>query len=443
VVSPQEAARRTLRLRAVPCGDVGVNAAENNDQRESCFLRGPPFISGLLRCEHEGAHAMCAWTRLAAIVGFMCAVLSGVRASSAQPRVNDFEIKLFGRYWHVASYFVQDDLQQNANEDTFLEPEGLVFDNGILYASGDRESDEAYGRLARYSRDSDGTLSFVSFLQMPSTLPDWWGPEGLTFNHSGSGYGSVADTLVSVERDTGQAGIIDLISGNVTSRVTVGNAEDVTFLPGLARFAVLEDLGTSIAVVYRDSTMAAAGQQFTAAPGTNGLVRLSASFGSWFTRTNRPTEVLLAVTKANPGNAILVYDPSGTQVGSQCNLPTSPKARIPLGGQFYMLLPAFGTVEAITVDEAGKVLFVGDESNTMIHVLTLGPPAADFNRDGDVDRYDLDQFESCGSGPAIPLSSGCEVADFDSDGDVDQVDFAMLQRCMSGEDVAADRECMD
>jgi hypothetical protein len=386
---------------------------------------------------------MHTWTRVGAIAGFLCASFSGARVSSAQPRVNDFEIKLFGRYWHVASYFVQDDLQQNANEDTFLEPEGLVFENGTLYASGDREEDETSSRLARYTCSAGDTLSFEDFIQMPSTSPNWWGPEGLTFNHSGSGYGSDANTLVSVERDTGQAGIIDLISGSVTNRVSVGNAEDITFLPGLGQFAVLQDLGTSIVVVYRDAGMTATGQQFTAAPGINGFVRLSASFGSWFTRTNQSTEILLAVTKANPGNAVLAYDHDGTQIGAQYSLPTLPKARIPLGGQFYMLLPAFGTVEAITVDEAGKTLFIGDESNTMIHVLTLGPPAADFNRDGDVDLADLDQFEACGSGSGIPFPTGCDVADFDSDGDVDQVDFGMFQRCTSGENVPADPSCMD
>ncbi len=386
---------------------------------------------------------MHAWTRVGAIAGFLCALFSGARVSSAQPRVNDFEVRLFGRYWHVASYFVQDDLQQNANEDTFFEPEGLAFDNAVLYASGDREEDETSNRLARYSRSAEGTLSFEDFVQMPSISPDGWGPEGLTFNHSTSGYGSNANTLVSVERDSGQAGIIDLVSGSVTDHVSVGNAEDVTFLSDQGQFAVLQDLGTPIAVVYRNSSMTATGQQFTVAPGTHGFVRLSASFGSWFTRTDQSGEILLCVTKANPGNAILAYDVNGTQIGAQYNLPTLPKARIPLGGQFYMLLPAFGTVEAITVDEAGKTLFIGDESNTMIHVLTLGPPVADFNRDRDVDAADLDQFENCGSGSGIPLPTGCDLADFDSDGDVDQVDFGMFQRCVSGEAAAANPECMD
>ncbi len=385
---------------------------------------------------------MHAWTRVGAIAGFLCVLFSGAGVSSAQPRVNDFEVRLFGRYWHVASYFVQDDLQQNANEDTFLEPEGLAFENAGLYASGDREEDETSSRLARYTRSAEGTLLLEGFVQMPSTSPNWWGPEGLTFNHSGSGYGSAANALVSVERDSGQAGIIDLVSGSVTDHVNVGNAEDVTFLSGQGQFAVLQDLGTSIAVVYRNSSMTATGQQFTVAPGTHGFVRLSASFGSWFTCTDQSGEILLCVTKANPGNAILAYDVNGTQIGAQYNLPTLPKARIPLGGQFYMLLPAFGTVEAITVDEAGRTLFIGDETNTMIHVLTLGPPAADFNRDGDVDQNDLDQFEGCGSGPAISCSTGCEAADFDSDGDVDQVDFGIFQTCISGENMAADPECM-
>jgi len=124
----------------------------------------------------------------------------------------------------------------------------------------------------------------------------------------------------------------------------------VTFLPGRGQLAVLQDWGASIGVVYRNTDMTDTGQQFAVAPGTNGLVRLSASFGSWLTRTSCSAEVLLAVTRANPGPAVLVYDLAGTQIGPQQSLPVEPKARIPLGGPFYMLLPAFGAPEAVAVD---------------------------------------------------------------------------------------------
>jgi hypothetical protein len=122
-----------------------------------------------------------------------------------------------------------------------------------------------------------------------------------------------------------------------------------------------------------------------------------------------------------------------------------------------MLLPAFGTVEAIAVDEANKVLFIGDESNTMIHVLTLGSPAADMDRDTDVDQADLSVFDHCYTGAAVPydpqnLVVGCTAtvdaggripADLDRDGDVDQTDFGLFQRCYSGDGEPADPNCAD
>ena len=61
-----------------------------------------------------------------------------------------------------------------------------------------------------------------------------------------------------------------------------------------------------------------------------------------------------------------------------------------------------------------------------------GRSPCDYDCDGDVDSADLDLFAACGSGPAVPLSAGCETRDLDADGDVDQSDFAVFQRCYSG-----------
>ncbi len=350
------------------------------------------------------------------------------------PEVNDFEITLFGRIWRVKSYFVQDDLLANPNEDTFLEPEGLAFRNAVLYASGDRESYETDSRLALYDYPAGGPLSFNGFVQMPNTEPEWWGPEGLTFNNSGSGYGSGANDLVSVERDdTGRAGIIDVSSGNVTSKVAVQAPEDVTYLSDQAPFATLTDLAGSIELTYYDESMAPTGASFAIAPGSNGLVSVSPAFGSWFTGTDQDDDVFIVVTKANPGNAIIVYDLTGSQIGSQQGLPLEPKARIPLGGGFYLILPAFGTVEAIAADEANHVLFIGDEENTMIHVLVAGRLAADFDNDGDVDLADYETyFVPCYSGPTTAPGEGCEICDVDRDDDVDLVDFATFQQSYTG-----------
>jgi len=65
----------------------------------------------------------------------------------------------------------------------------------------------------------------------------------------------------------------------------------------------------------------------------------------------------------------------------------------------------------------------------------------DYNGDSDVDQGDYELFETCASGPAIPMSPGCEDRDFDSDNDVDQDDFAVFQRCISGPDILGNLDC--
>lgn len=69
------------------------------------------------------------------------------------------------------------------------------------------------------------------------------------------------------------------------------------------------------------------------------------------------------------------------------------------------------------------------------------PP--DFDCDGDVDGDDLDSFEACALGPAIPVTPNCEAKDFDGDKDADQSDFGLFQRCYSGENIPANPDCAD
>ncbi|HRY67882.1 MAG TPA: hypothetical protein P5159_02310 [Phycisphaerae bacterium] len=85
---------------------------------------------------------------------------------------------------------------------------------------------------------------------------------------------------------------------------------------------------------------------------------------------------------------------------------------------------------------------------------------ADFDQDGDVDADDLEMFEDCATGPAVPYNPavlpepepGCTLtpdgngqiaADFDADIDVDQSDFGIFQRCFSGANNPADLDCGD
>jgi hypothetical protein len=131
---------------------------------------------------------------------------------------------------------------------------------------------------------------------------------------------------------------------------------------------------------------------------------------------------------------------------------------VPFGGG------ADGEVRAMAVfdDGSGPALYVGGYFLTVGSVVSphvarwaYQTAPADFQCDGFVDAADLNIFEACLTGPALPyhpngLPDGCAMtadangaipADFDEDGDVDQSDFGHFQRCYSGENTPADPSC--
>jgi CubicO group peptidase (beta-lactamase class C family) len=61
------------------------------------------------------------------------------------------------------------------------------------------------------------------------------------------------------------------------------------------------------------------------------------------------------------------------------------------------------------------------------NTLTSPTPQPDIDDDGDIDGDDLTIFETCASGPAVPLETCCEQVDMDGDHDGDQSDFGVLQ----------------
>ncbi len=353
----------------------------------------------------------------------LCAALP----CAAEYHCNNFTIILFGRVWEVDSYWVQEDLMKNPNEEVFLEPEGLAFQNSRLYVSGDREIDETDGRLAVYSYPTGGPLSYDGYVQMPNVEPSWWGPEGLTFNDSNdtNSYGGSQNQLVSVEGDDPcQAGIVDLISGDVSNRISLPKPEDISFVTGEEKFVVLSDMGSSTRVNYYDKSMTATGEFFDLVSGSSGLVAVEPNFGSWFTLTNKDNELFIVTRNEDSNNSILAYDLAGNQIGHEYNLPVEPKARIPLGGGFYLIEPAFGTVEAVTVDESNKVVFLGDEENCMVHILRPLRLAADLYTDGRVESKDLREFALRWLDSSCSDPDWCNGSDLDRNTKVDSVDYS-------------------
>lgn len=75
-------------------------------------------------------------------------------------------------------------------------------------------------------------------------------------------------------------------------------------------------------------------------------------------------------------------------------------------------------------------------------------PVFDINDDQIVDiDHDLAFFESCVTGPGIPLAADapleCTCMDRDSDQDIDMVEFAAFQRCYTGPNGTVDPSCDD
>jgi len=95
----------------------------------------------------------------------------------------------------------------------------------------------------------------------------------------------------------------------------------------------------------------------------------------------------------------------------------------------------------VVYDNDTVIQYTYDASGNRVSRVVFQAAPTDFDRDNDVDQHDFEVFQACVSGPAIPLSTGCESADLDHDGDVDQSDFGIFQRCYSGADNPADPNC--
>jgi hypothetical protein len=351
-------------------------------------------------------------------------------AACAGDPCNQFEIVLYGRVWQVTSYFVQDDITVNPNKDfEMLEPDGAAYQQGYLYVSGDREEWNTGSRLAVYSWQNN-ILTYLDYLQMPSTSPDWWGPDGLTFNTSGdpNSYGSGAGELVSVEADApAQVGIINISTDDVTGRKMLPSSEDITYIASTGKFASVASGTENSTVTIYDKTITFSERNFSITNSTYGLAWASNDFGQRFSRQDiSSAEGFLLAAAKDSANKIVMVDLAGNEIGIPQELPITPKARISLGGGLTMIEPAFGQIEAIAVDEQNDTIFIGDHGNAMIHVLAPVRLAGDVNDDGTVDFSDLVMFAARWLSLGCLDPQWCDGADMNHSGDVDFGDFAVI-----------------
>jgi hypothetical protein len=354
-------------------------------------------------------------------------IILGIAAAAEQ--CNQFEIALYGRVWQVTSYYVQDDIVINPNRDyEMLQPDGLACREGVLYVSGDREEWSTNSRLAVYAWESN-MLSYSGFMQLPNTSPDWWGADGITFNKSvnPNSYGGGLDELVAVEADDpAQVGIIDLSESAVGSRMPLPPAQDIAFLSGTEQFAVITDGAETSTVTLYDKQMTAPQGSFFVIASAKGLASLSADFGQWMSREEGDPNGCVITAAKDTVNRLVMYDLTGTRIGPPQVLPVTPKSRIPLGGGLYMIKPAFGEVEAITVDERSHTVFIGDHENAMIHILKPLHLAGDATADGIVDFSDLLVVAANWMSAGCADPQWCSGADMNHSGDVDLWDFAVV-----------------
>jgi hypothetical protein len=357
-------------------------------------------------------------------------ILAGaVNTVFAEVQCNQFEIVLYGRVWKVTSYFVQDDITVNPNKDfEMLEPRGIACKMGVLYASGDREQWNTGSRLAVYTCQNT-LLTYSTFLQMPKTSPEWWGPDGLTFNTSGDplSYGAGPAFLVSVEADVpAQAGVINLLTAAVSGKMPLPPAQDITYIAATNQFAVIAPGTESSTVTIYDNTMAAAQRSFSVMASAAGMTSVSVEFARWMSRQEAGAEGVLMTAAKDSANTLALYDLAGGLIGAPQPLPVTPKARIPFEGGLYMIEPAFGKIEALAVDEENHTIFIGDFENAMIHVLTPVRLAGDINNSGTVDFSDMTTLAANWLLTGCLNPQWCNGADIQHSGTVDLADWAVL-----------------
>lgn len=268
-----------------------------------------------------------------------------------------------------------------------LAPEGLAFRNGELFASGDWN--ETQNQVAVFSAGVDGTLTYNRVIPTPiPNLPPnptsannaLWGPEGLSFNTSASGYGANASALVSVEDAQylipgNTRALVEPVTGALSgigvfsSIVGAASPDDIAFGPQTNRFYLMADPNVLQVWTSADPPVYA-NSQFALITRSKGLTVISASFTQFL--LNDPTvtqEHLLVVAKSlvqsasAPHNRLAVYSTSGALRAQQ---------------DLFWTRDAFPGAplqefEAVAVDEANKIIYIGDEKAHGIFVLTPVP----------------------------------------------------------------------
>lgn len=322
---------------------------------------------------------------------------------SAQTPSLASEGRIFGQPFVAFGYDVKSVLPSRSGESWFphlynppavemileppsLRPEALAFRNGLLYVAGDWN--ETQNQIAVFSTNEWGELVFNHSISLPLSTPppltmpnnQWWGPEGMTFNTGATGVGAGAGALVTV--DDQQAGVgstfalVNAGNGTLSSFGTVPVPEDIAYAPLSHQFFVLSTPNT---VNVYAADMTPTGVSWLAPSRSRGLTIVSPEFARTLTGDQTLTgDILLVICKedtdpANPlPNRLAAFRADGTPIGVEQDISWVDLALDNSSQSGTVAGPH--EMEAIVVDEATGVIYIGDEAARAVYAIKAVTP---------------------------------------------------------------------
>jgi hypothetical protein len=255
---------------------------------------------------------------------------------------------------------------------TAFDPESLTFHNGVLYAGADEGSSSGAGRLAAYTPGAAGDLSSPSVIRSAPNGSFNWGPEGLTVNTSGVGYGSFGPggfklTSLDSRGTNATAGVINVDDPAVIKPLTgvqaMPESDDLTWVPSRNQFAVVLDING--AVEWFDNNMVTTGTQTPLLSEAKGITTVSATWlQTAFGLVSATPDVLAVVAEPNSAlglvNRLAFFDTNGVQLGSTINLTATGLT--------------ISNIEGIAIDQTNNLIYLADEAAISIHVISVPTP---------------------------------------------------------------------
>lgn len=301
-------------------------------------------------------------------------------------------VSIFGYGYDIKIYRVATDLSTQGLPFSpgRVEPEGMTWHNGTLYVASDGSNAEARGYLAAYANgDLSSAPTGVRYTATVGANTAAYGPEGITVNTRGSGFGSFSGNQ---PKFVGIDNVISPVSARVLGEMNSAtgvvengivnasfNFDDVAYVPGTDaasdRFAFIDGGAAIPELTYYTtaSTPTFTGTKFALVAQAKGLLYLPAADAALFVPGWNQDALLVSAGADFAGdfNKLLIYSLDGTLL-NKSNLPTGNAA----SGLFAN--SATGGIEALAFDSATKRLFIGDEagSSSQIAVISVPTPGA-------------------------------------------------------------------